>query len=496
MYKSVCTAITALCFLTILGCGDEPLSQVAPTAQTPAKDGDNDQDGISNGDEIELGTDPNDRDTDDDGIDDGEEGAGGNGGPGGDIDQDGIINALDDEDGSAPDSLSTTCREKLRIGETFEIDPEGRNTQIHPAAVFDGEQLWLAYNIPDAEGTFDVHLARFGCDGQPIEAPRKINTTDFNELDPTIVAANDRIYIAWQNDNGEAESNLQTYLRVLDARDGTALNDTDQHVQTSYGGAPNNGNQWMPQLTTLDGSQVLLMGSRGIPDASGFQAYLQTLDAEGTTMGETVDGFVLDGVSQIEPTVVLDHNGQLQTAWVRWDFESDEKYIVQTTFETAGELSALDDPISLEANTMTGGPNLASWHGEKGQTYLAWHAEKSGEVDVFVGDALTAANNGRALRLGAQGRIDHVPQLAVRPGGGAVAWFRQLSGIRQEIFVHSFAYDGESFEAGEEFQVPTEQPAALYAPAFVHLGEGIYFLSWAEGISPDFRLKGRLISLQ
>jgi hypothetical protein len=75
-----------------------------PADDVAAPPADSDDDGLTDDEEADIGTDPNDADSDDDGVGDGDEA----GASGGDSDGDGDINALDPD--SDDDGLSTAPR--------------------------------------------------------------------------------------------------------------------------------------------------------------------------------------------------------------------------------------------------------------------------------------------------------------------------------------------------------------------------------------------------
>ena len=94
------------------------------------------------------------------------------------------------------------------------------------------------------------------------------------------------------------------------------------------------------------------------------------------------------------------------------------------------------------------------------------------------------------------------PAVAARAGGGLVGWYRQRAGLRNDVLVRGFSFDGERFAAtGEErllnppdeAEGGDEHAAAPYGLALAHVGDGVFLVVWSEGRSPDFRLRGRFV---
>ena len=70
----------------------------------------------------------------------------------------------------------------------------------------------------------------------------------------------------------------------------------------------------------------------------------------------------------------------------------------------------------------------------------------------------------------------------------AVAYFRQVRGFTNELLVASVTDD-----AVTPVVLETEVPA--YQPAITHVMGRFWFVSYAIGESPDFRLVGRFVEL-
>ncbi len=87
----------------------------------------------------------------------------------------------------------------------FLLDADAPIPQIHPDVAFDGQAIWLVYNVPaSADSTFDVRAQLRDPFGASIVAPFDVNTrTGANETYPR-VAHNTHTLIVWQSDDSSS----------------------------------------------------------------------------------------------------------------------------------------------------------------------------------------------------------------------------------------------------------------------------------------------------
>jgi hypothetical protein len=75
-----------------------------------------------------------------------------------------------------------------------------------------------------------------------------------------------------------------------------------------------------------------------------------------------------------------------------------------------------------------------------------------------------------------------------------VAYFRLSGGAFGPLILQRFSFDGSAFTVGPEVEVAASG-AAPYGPALTWVTGDVYFVAWAEGMSPAVRLKGRYVDL-
>ena len=321
----------------------------------------------------------------------------------------------------------------------FALFPDAPDTQIHAAATWDGQTLWVAYNVPDPEGTFDVWIAGFDCAGAPALSPRRVNTTDFNDVDPAVAAHGGQVLVAWGTDNGQQPNNLSLRYRRM-ATDGTFIDTRDRIF-------PNEGNTWMPSVAPY-GDGWRLAGVRA--GETEFRVFETTLDAEGNPGALLQFEEGLAG-TQAGPTMLV----RGEDRWLTWSHDAVEV--------------RLATPEGIEA--MPGaGPSLG-W-GANGPI-LGW----TDGLAVAVRDL----DRGVTTRFTEPNKQLHSPVAA----GELVAWYRNVSGIRNQLY-----WAGPE---GKKNWLQTESTVAPYAIALADLGDGRYFLAWSEGTSPAFRIHGRIL---
>ena len=387
---------------------------------------------------------------------------------------------------TTPDSgtvTGTTCAERLRIDESFQIDPNGQATQIHAAAAFDGQGIWFAYNRPGANRLFDVYATRVACDGGHLVAPFRVTqAAGRNDTEPQIAVAGDRVVIVWQSDDQSGADNLSLFVRTYD-RDGQAQTpERSLKGELTRNGQAQSGNTWMPALVaTEDGFAVA--GSWAHDEAARFQVFVQLFDHAGQPAGEAMDARLEPTTSQLFPALTAGADGSLLVAWTRSPDQGDEQ--VYLTRFTRGSTVATDT-ASVAAGTT--GAGLHTTPG--GQTYLSFNGATP-DPQVVLMDAHRLGPGAPSLSIGAAGRVDHGGAAAGDGIDGVVAYYRQTSGIRNQVFLQYFERAPGGFALGSERIVPAGGPAAPYSIVLLGVAPGTYFVAWSEGVSPDFFIHGR-----
>jgi len=369
-------------------------------------------------------------------------------------------------DAGGSDAGPPSCAEQAPLDVDLEIDPGGPDTQIHAAAAFDGEGIWVVYNRPEPgdTGNFDVWAQRLGCDGEPLlPSPLRVNTTTpHNDVDPDLAVSDGRVLFAWSSDSGELPDNLSLHFRVFEV-DGTAVMEEDAELVTTWDGADATGNHWEASVTGRPGGGFVVAGSRAIPDATTFQVFAPPLTAEGALDGDTWYPVLEPDVSQTAPSVTYRDD----TPWLAWTREDDTtQQVMLAELPAAGDATAAPGLESLDSSASA----------DLDRAWLALSdTTDGGPVNIhLVGDVEHS--------IGAAFEPEHSPRVSA--DGPAVAWFRNESGIRNELLV--------ARAGGPERTVANEVPP--YQPAFTSVGEGVYFVAWSEGTSPDFRAVGRFVS--
>lgn len=396
-----------------------------------------------------------------------------------------------------------------RLDVPLDLLPDAPATQIHAALAADGEAIWLTYSVPEADGSggFDVWAVRLRCDGTPDGPPRALQTADQgNDVDPVVAAAHGRLSFAWSTDAGGIP-NMWLQVRSFDAE--MAPLGAEQRVQPWWDGAPLDGNGLSPRLAILPDGELLLAGLWGVPEAPGFQLVLQRLAADGA-LARRADGqpeaavaaWLEPGADESNPAMALLPDGTVHLAWTRTDAAGASRVLHGRLAPGAARLDP-DPPVEVIPRIASAAPDLAVDPGldRDAPVYMVFQ-RAGGEQDVFLQLASALQPEAPFLVFGQERRVDHSPAVAARAGGGLVGWYRQRAGLRNDVLVRGFSFDGERFAAtGEErllnppdeAEGGDEHAAAPYGLALAHVGDGVFLVVWSEGRSPDFRLRGRFV---
>ncbi|MEM9191049.1 MAG: hypothetical protein AAGF12_17830 [Myxococcota bacterium] len=393
--------------------------------------------------------------------------------PAPDAETDGSLEPDPSRDGGQDGSSNETCSGRP-VG-AFALDPEARRGQIHPEARFDGDTLFVVYNLPDEGSMLDVYLRRFDCSGAPLGERERVNTIDnVGETDPTLAITDEGVMIAWIQDNSAASpTNLRTFFRRMD-RDGTFVDAAEQRLETRRNGQGVNGNHLGVHLLALPDGEFLFSGARGHTESNVFQAYAQRLRFSGEVMGDALEPVVERDEAQLD-VVAASTGGSLWLAYQRGT------QAFNTDLTGSGEPS----PLFPGAGESTNPSLVADRQTDRIYAAAAWNPD--GDQDIH----LTVAGVGSAVRLANPG-FEFGPVLSPsEDGGGVVAYFsRDQNGTRVQVarFTEQATAVGTPVPIGNA-------TAAPYLPTLTQVGADVWFVAWVERNGRDLILFGEFVEL-
>jgi hypothetical protein len=403
-----------------------------------------------------------------------------------------------------PDPLAghRACIQEMGADRVFDLLPNEPDTQIHPAAVFDGDAFWMIWNIPAGDGTgaFSVRAARMACNGTLLVEPFNVDTiARGNAIDPDITVSADAVLASWQVDTGESPTNLRLVTRAW-KRDSAPGDDSPPVILKPISdGIEFDGNAWMPHATAHPDGGFMLVGVWASEQMQRFQVFVQHLDSSGALLGEPFSPHPEELVSQVYPSIATSSDGSFLLTWTRSP-DVDDDSVVLTIIDPTGPVPAAAEPIDLMPDTLSGYSWISALSAVDSTPFVAFHAGST-DMDVHVRPATTASDQ-PIMQIGTPTALDLMPVVASAGNGGAVLWFRQRAGFKNDVRVQRFALDGNEFRTigDEQFLNPptTEDPRDaphLYAPALIHVMDHRYLAIWSEGQNPRFRLKAAVLDL-
>ncbi len=394
-------------------------------------------------------------------------------------------------DGGEPDAeIVSPCSTDILLDTEIELDPEGPDTQIHASVSFDGESIWAVYNLPDEHSLFDVWGTRLNCDGEHSMEPKRLNViNEYNEVDPEVTCANGRAYVVWGADNGSGVNNMDIYYRTFEL-DGTSIMAEELSLETTRDGTPIHGNLMFPTVSPGVNDSFWIAGVRGLDETGTFHFFLQQALYDGELLGEALEPATEPGVTHAYPSLASSPDDHVYMAWNRSE-ESGANEIYHTIFPSGA--SDPEEPVlAIEGREAQ---LSAYWAGEIDGVERSVLAVSGTSGDILLTDGMVLDPSESFVLVGDDWETDHSPSIAGGGGGGVVAFYRNISGLRNEVYIQPFTFSEENMVIGQERMI-SEGPAAPYGTALTYLGDGFYFLAWSQGISPDFRIVGMFLHVE
>ena len=368
-----------------------------------------------------------------------------------------------------------SCVQHAEEATMFDVVPDRDTTQIHPHVVFDGEALWVTYSEPDPQHTFDVLATRVRCDGEVLVAPFRLNVAvDENDLDSAVAVVDDRALFVWASDNSVGPYNLDVYLRLFQT-DGTPLWDEERLFQGILQGIENPGTAFEPEIVGSPAGFVLgaAWGVQFDEERGLFQVLAQRLDLDGVADGEVLEVNRNKEMGQLDPALAVAPDGTLAVIWAESNTDVADRLVERRFGPDNRPLVPAGEPLPG-----TEGTRVAAAYTPDEQFLYAISNDDSATSDIHLVD-----QDGNLLRTLDSTGLDHTPALAVDSAGNVgLVWFRMIQGFRNRVYMAP--------AVGDPVRLDTTEQAAPYESTVTAIGDGLFFTVWAEGESPDFRLKG------
>ena len=387
------------------------------------------------------------------------------------------------QDGAALDGGSDagpqSCADQL-MNRRIALDRAGPRTQIHPSVLFQDDGVWIVYSRPEpGGGNFDTWATRRACDGTVLIAPFLVQAnSEGNDIDPAVAWSGATLLIAWVTDDGTGGTdNLQIHYRPFSA-DGTPTMVEDAQLTTSRMGALVLGNHTGVKLAPTPDGGFVAAGVRGVPEAMRFLAYAQRIGAAGELLGEALEPVFEMNVTHSNVAIAVAPDGA-QTLVYQREPDSGAAQVMVSALDGAAPERVFDG-LASSSGPDVGAAGAATW--------VAFAGDEATEVDLRIVDVSQPLASRTMRSVGVSGRVEHSPRIAIGDGRAAVAFFRQVRGFTNELLLASIS--DPSIEP-----VLVESAAPSYQPALTWVMGDYWFVSYAIGDSPDFRLVGSFVRL-
>ncbi len=422
--------------------------------------------------------------------------AGADGTGGGDVQGDAVLDTVEvapdqgGEDMAADLEPEDPCLLALAEGAAFELFPDGPDTQIHAAAAYDGEAVWVAFNAP-SEGTsfFGVFVTRLACDGSVLVPPTEISNPEAgNQVDPAIAVSGSKVMVAWQADSGVFPNNMDIPYRVF-GREGDDLLDVYGLVEPVITGTADPGTIWMPRAVGMGDGSFALVGSLARDGFNVFQTVLQRIDGDGLLTGGALHLVPDNSAGQVYPAIARASDSELILLWSHEPAEADAKAVY-------GLLGGDDQALAAVNDANPDGPSTAgdvAANPVTGAAFVTYTTQSGSTSDVWLRSIVEPAQAKRSFCTA--GKSCHTGALALRGEGGVIAWYRNISGLSNDMLAQPFVFAQGMFMVDDAFRQVNELPVAPYAIGMTHVAGPYYFFTWSQGANPKYRVVGKFMKL-
>lgn len=297
---------------------------------------------------------------------------------------------------SPPVDVPTECRPTQDV-----VSIEARGSASTPAIGADPDGVWVAFDLRASEvddSDHDVFLARVACDGEITLPPLRVDSSDGDDIDPTLAVAHERVLVAWSA-RETRDQPYDTHYRIyhLDGRPAAPTQVID----------PARGNNLarfaQPQaLATPDGFAIV--GSTTLADRpSPSRPFLVELDPDGAALAAPYTTDDPHGDQAYAPVAAVDDAGAVYIAWRISPPRDGGFYHFGSRWQGSARLAELSldpadtpDPADLDEAIIAAGAStwLIGRSGHPGSIGLhPWRGAPavqhpaSGQPDAFAADA-------------------------------------------------------------------------------------------------------------
>jgi len=410
-------------------------------------------------------------------------------------------------DGDVEDETEVEVEEEVvepiaceTYGESMDLLPEDIPTQIQPDIAWDGYALWLVYTAKysygegDEDNSLQVFAARLDCNGTFLTDPFRVSQQDtVGYLNPKVAISGGNIMVAYASDNSElAPRNLNIFTRRYTV-EGEAVDENEVIYQGTRKGAVNDGNAWMPDVAALPDGEFILVGAWGHDDASGFQAFAQRFNADGSHNGEAID--MLVGDDQMYPRVDTLADGTAYIVFQSFNYTG-PSFNAKLAYD-ATEVAAEDVGHIITDNKGDTPSVCVTPEGDK--AFAVWSQLVSNRLKPTVKDITSMDADGASQNFGTANPYSLAPALSLNSASeGIVAYITTRRPPFGNVTYNRFeiAEDGTYTILGGSPLINTEKAVSIYGVNIARIAADEFMVVWSEGSNPDFKVRGHLVKLE